>query len=326
MARFPGAHSSQLNSSSPARQGGESQRRIFMRLLTWIPPPLSAQTFAPIAVKSSERITQVAATISSDGIWQLLLSDLPRYARGRVEALFESGEIPPFFPFVVEAIEKDAAIGRPGPLSAPFMDTGLVLRAISNAEILALPDAVRLARAAAKLDDRLDDKLLNRLTGPPRQWPYDVPESETAHVLEVVGEISDCRRLVMPLMKFLKLPQKQLRSKAVKLIARASQNPGWAEILLTDDDPRVRANLIDGIALQDGPQIDILLRRASADSHHRVAVTALLGLCQRGDQSSCERIRRLALEGDDAHRVAAEWALRQLANASAAPVQAAPVM
>jgi hypothetical protein len=268
----------------------------------------------------------VAAGPSSDEIWQALLGGLSRYARVRVEALLGpaempgSGEIPPFFPFVVEAIEKDAAAGRAGPASAALMETGLVARAISDPQILALPDAVRLARAAAKLDDRLDDKLMTRLTGPHRQWPGGVPETEIAHVLEVIDEISDCRRLVMPLMKFLKLPQKQLRSKAAKLIARASRNSDWAETVLKDADPRVRANLIDGIALQGGPQIEVLLREAAMDPHHRVAITALLGLCQRGDQSSCDQIRRLALEGDDAHRTAAEWALRQLEPATAIAV------
>jgi hypothetical protein len=115
----------------------------------------------------------VAAGPSSDEIWQALLGGLSRHARVRVEALLGpaempgSGEIPPFFPFVVESIEKDAAAGRAGPASAALMETGLVARAISDPQILALPDAVRLARAAAKLDDRLDDKLMTRLTGPP---------------------------------------------------------------------------------------------------------------------------------------------------------------
>ena len=277
----------------------------------------------------------MAASLSSDEIWQTLLGGLLRYARTRVEALLVfgeklgsgevpgSGEIPPFFPFVVEAIEKDAATGRPAPLSAALMDTGLVARAVSDPQILALPDAVRLARAAVKLDERLDGRLLTRLTGPPRKWPDGVPETEIAHVLEVIDEISDGRRLVMPLMKFLKLPQKHLRSKAAKLMARASHNPDWAETILRDADPRVRANLIDGIAHQSGPQIELLLRKASRDPNHRVALTALLGLCQRGDQSSCERIRKLALEGDVAHRTAAEWALRQLepANAIAVPLE-----
>jgi hypothetical protein len=269
----------------------------------------------------------MAAGLSSDEIWQMLLGDLSRYARTRVEAVLGTGEIPPFFPFMVEAIEKDAATRRLSFLSAPLMETGLVASAVSDPRILTLPDAVRLARAAAKLDPRLDDRLITRLTGSPRHWPDGVPEAEIAHVLEVVDEISDCRRLVMPLMKFLKLPQKQLRSKAAKLIARASLNSGWADTVLKDADPRVRANLIDGLALQSGPQIDILLRKAAQDPNHRVAVTALLGLCRRGDQSSCGQIRRLALEGDAVHRAAAEWALRQLepSNAIAVPLEGVSV-
>jgi hypothetical protein len=262
--------------------------------------------------------TQATSTLSNENVWKELLHDLPPYARARVEALFPSGEVPPFLEFIVETVEKDAASGARKPASTPLMDTGVLAHALSDPEILTLPDAVRLARAAAKLDRRIDEKLLNRLTGSSRKWPDQVPESETARVLEVIDEVSDCRRLVMPLMKFLKLPQKHLRSKVVKLIARASQNSDWAEVLLTDTDPRVRANLIDGLAVQSGHQIDLLLRAAAKDPHHRVAMTALLGLCQRGDESSCAEIRRLALEGDASHRVAAAWALRRLERVRAA--------
>jgi hypothetical protein len=113
-------------------------------------------------------------------------------------------------------------------------------------------------------------------------------------------------------MKFLTLPPHQLRSKAVKLIARARRNPGWAESILADSDPRVRSNLIDGLAQQRGAQIDILLRKGAADPHHRVSIAALLQLCQRGDEPSCEKIRRLAREGDPPNRRAAEWALSKI--------------
>jgi hypothetical protein len=228
-----------------------------------------------------------------------------------VKTLIGSDEPPPFLAFVMEAIEKDVSRGRVGPASAPLMD-GLVIHAISTPAILSLPEAIQLDLAASKLDDSIDLKLLNRLTGPSRNWPTGVPDSETTRVLEVLDETSDCRRLVLPLMKFLKLPNPRQRSKVVKLIARASQNPGWAELLLADPDPRIRSNLIDGLLLQQGPQIESLLRKAAQDPHHRVAITSLLGLCQRNDKSSCEQLRALAADGHGAHRRAAQWALSKL--------------
>jgi HEAT repeat protein len=50
-----------------------------------------------------------------------------------------------------------------------------------------------------------------------------------------------------------------------------------------------------------------------------VALTSLLALCRGGDQASCDEIRRLASEGDENFRRAAEWALSQLRKA--APVE-----
>jgi hypothetical protein len=252
------------------------------------------------------------STLSNAEIWSILLEAVSPQARTRIESLFVPKEVqPPFLSFVLEAVEKDAAIGHVSPASGPLMDSGLVIHALSEPPIFEIADAVRLAKAAVKLDYRLDDKLLNRLTASPR-WPAGVPKAESVRVLEVIDAISDCQRLVLPLMKFLTLPPHQLRSKAVKLIARARRNPGWAESILADSDPRVRSNLIDGLAQQRGAQIDILLRKGAADPHHRVSMAALLQLCQRGDEPSCEKIRRLAREGDPPNRRAAEWALSKI--------------
>jgi hypothetical protein len=252
------------------------------------------------------------STLSNAEIWSILLEAVSSQARPRIEILFVPKDVqPPFLSFVLEAVERDAAIGHVSPASGPLMDSGLVIHALSEPPFLELADAIRLAKAAVKLDYRLDDKLLNRLTGSSR-WPAGVPKAECVRVLEIIDAISDCQRLVLPLMRFLKLPPHQLRSKAVKLIARARRNPGWAESILADPDPRVRSNLIDGLAQQRGEQIDILLRKGAADPHHRVSIAALLQLCQRGDQPSCEKIRRLAREGDPPNRRAAEWALTKI--------------
>jgi hypothetical protein len=265
------------------------------------------------AICTPAALTNLSASLSNNAIWRSLLNELTPYNRTRLEGQFASQGFPPFFTFVIEAVDRDAASGRISHATSPLMDS-VVPSAILNPAILSSADAIRLAKAATKLDDRLDAKLLSRLTDQQRKQLEEIPEGEIARALEIIDEISDCRRLVMPLAKFLKLPQRHLRSKVVKLIARASQNPGWADTLLADADPRVRSNFIDGISLQSGPQIDMLLRRAATDPHHRVATTALLELYRRGDQASLEEIRKMETGGSPAHRCAAEWALRQIAG------------
>lgn len=231
-------------------------------------------------------------------------------ARERIEALL--GEGPGLFDFTIAPLEEDAVEGKPSQLSSLLLASGLVLKAIMDPTALSSEEAARMARAAAQFDDRLDDKILTSLTGGVRAWPDDVPEAEMVRAMELIDAISDCRRLVIPLVKFMNLRQPHLRSKAVKLIARASRNPDWAELILSDGDPRVRANLIDGMASQTGPHVDDLLRRAARDPHHRVAVSALLALAMRGDESSRDEIQELASSGSPMHRRAAEWALGRL--------------
>jgi hypothetical protein len=236
--------------------------------------------------------------------WQSALAELSPYLRN--EILKTVDLTAPLYTFLVETLENRT------PASSALLRSNLLERLISDPELWPLPDAIRVAAAASRLDDRMDDRLMRHLTGPPRVWPGGVPEAEIFRVLAVLDAISKCDRLLIPLMKFAKLPNKALRSKAVKLMARSSRNPGWAETLLSDPDPRVRANLIDGLAAQCGIQMDALMRRAAKDHHHRVALTALLALCQGGDAASGEEIRRFAEHDDPQFRRAAEWALKQL--------------
>ncbi len=248
-------------------------------------------------------------------LWRAVLAGLPPLTRVDIESTIGMSNPPPFCDFVAGGLEKRAATGKAWTLSHLRMDSAMVIRAISIPELCPLHEALRLARAAKQLDGRLDSKLLQHLANSFPGWPDDLPEAEIVNALEVIDEISDCASIVLPLMMLTKLRQPRLRSKAVKLMARGSRNAGWAKLLLSDNDPRTRANLIEGVGAQTGDQITVLLREAAQDTNHRVAVTALLGLCRAGDQASCEEIRKLASDGDPNFRKAAAWALRQISPA-----------
>jgi hypothetical protein len=256
---------------------------------------------------------------SNDEVWKIALSSVSPAARKWILKATGSGERPVFHEFVIHTLEADADRGKVGALSVALL-SGVVTAAIANPMLLTLDDAIRLARAASRLDAGLDYKILSHLTRG-REWPAGIPKPEIMRVLTVIDAISDCDRLVVPLMKFAKLRQPHLRSKAVKLLARANQNPAWADLILLDPNPRVRANLIGEISATIGVKARHLLRRGTQDRHHRVATTALLELSKLGDEGSRTALNRLADGGDETQRKAAAWALRQL---EATPSTTAP--
>jgi hypothetical protein len=230
-------------------------------------------------------------------------------------ALAEIRTSPPSFcDFVVDLFDKAATDGR----ERRWLDSILIVRAITTPALCPLPEALRLARAASRIDDRLDSKILRHLTGPDRRWPESASDNDVLHVLEVIDAISDGERLMLFLIQFTRSANPRLRSKAVKIIARACSSPNWATVILTDPDPRTRANLMEGLGSQTGPQIERLLRQGAADPDARVAVNALLALSKNGDAVSYETICRLAHDHRSTFRKAAEWALKQI-NPPASP-------
>jgi HEAT repeats len=268
----------------------------------------------------------VGTSRSNSEVWSAFLAGASPAARLCVEKLSAekkpADETPPFLDYALEVFEAgDPA--RPGPLASALVQSELVIGAISDPAQLSLDQAIRLARAAGRFDHAIDYKILSSTTSSAHNWPDDVPRHELMRMLKVIEAISDCQRLVLPLMKLAKTPQRHLRSKAVKLMARASRNAGWADSILNDPDPRVRSNLIEGVTEQFGEKARPILRKAARDPHHRVSITALLALTRIGDQESREILEKMAIESDDPHRRAAEWALRTLAQ-SVTPSSEAP--
>ena len=237
--------------------------------------------------------------------WTSVLALAPHTAKGRLRAIVPDDQEIPFLEFALKLAECGAAAEPTGRALSILMETGVIIRTITDPALSGPAEALRLARACMRLDRGLDVKILQSIAA----------ATELATVmraLELIDAISDCRRLVMPLLKFARIADARIRSKAVKLMARASQNGAWLESILVDPDPRVRANMIEGLWAQLGPAVEPLLRRAARDSHHRVATTALLCLAKLGDQASLKRLEELTGDGREMHARAASWALAKL--------------
>lgn len=254
----------------------------------------------------------------NDAVWDSLFAAIPPYLAQKISAAF-GGEKPNFFEFALATLEAAGDRARPGTLAGALLESGMLFEAISNPALLPREQAIGLARATLPFNHHLDRDLLANLTDRVLNWPHDVPRPKAMRVLHVIDAISDCRRLALPLMKFAALPNRHLRSKAVKLLARASANPGWADSILRDPDPRVRANLVDGIARHLERAGETALRKAVEDPHHRVSAAALLALARLGDVRSRELLGEMAAGASDVHRKAASWAISKLDESSEKP-------
>ena len=254
--------------------------------------------------------------------WSGILAAAPPALRARWKEFANMAGQAAFAEFAERVLTGDTSAGRPGIAASALFDSGILIRVISDPELSELEEATIVAKAAARIDERVDAKLLTALTAASANGPHDIPPERLMRSLELIDAISDCRRLLTPLMKYVSMRDPKIRSKAVKLVARASQNNGWIESALSDSDPRIRSNVVEGLMKQMGPRAEPLLRRAMHDHHHRVATTALLGLAQLGDASCRETLERLAAEGTENQQRAAAWALSKLKEADAPPVEA----
>jgi HEAT repeat protein len=137
-------------------------------------------------------------------------------------------------------------------------------------------------------------------------------------VLRLLSEHSDGSRLVPGLMPLIRSADSRLRARAALLIARGTRSEALAAQLLTDPDPRVRANVLEGIAdWLSGPQ---LLRESIRDPHHRVVTTAAVALERHDPEEAARVLRACAENGDWRFRAAAAWAIGQARLAALADV------
>jgi hypothetical protein len=132
-------------------------------------------------------------------------------------------------------------------------------------------------------------------------------------LLALLSHTQASAEVASALIPYMKNPDPQARSKAALLIARSGFSPEWALRQFEDPDPRVRANVVEGIGASPEPRrfLDVL-RLAAHDPHHRVASTALTVLVRLGEETAADALREMASHPDPRFRAAAAWAMGQV--------------
>ena len=189
---------------------------------------------------------------------------------------------------------------------------GLLLRALCNPE-LSREEAVVLGRLALRVDPVIDVALARSLADSALSQGA-AAIADPGRIMDIVGEIAEPGRIMPSLMRLMRHPDANLRSKAVKMIGRGSHSVKWVMGRLSESDPRVRANAIESLWGVDSPEARTLLNFAASDAGNRVAGNALLGLYYLGDCAVLPEIIKLAAHESEAFRSSAAWLMGQTAD------------
>lgn len=186
--------------------------------------------------------------------------------------------------------------------------------ALINAESMPLPDAVELTGYLASGNRRLSVELLN--------CGHELPPSrdrDLERALELVSALGQFDLIVYPILKLLRHPSPRIRSKVVRLLNPASRGRDWLREHWRSEDPRIRANLIEGLWHAQSPAAQELLREAVGDAHHRVVANALVGLHYLGEEDALTHLQEMTEHPSPAFRAAAAWALGHTRDRRALP-------
>ena len=171
-------------------------------------------------------------------------------------------------------------------------------------------EAVEVARTAIRIDPKADLDLARRLAA---EAPT-LSSSAATRLLDVLGEVSDGKRLLPSLLLLLRASDARVRSKVVLMMARTNRSVDWARKRLADPDPRMRASAVEGLwGNPSGDALD-LLKSAARDANNRVAANALYALYELDDEWTIAELLRMGNSDVPMFRASAAWAMGETAD------------
>jgi hypothetical protein len=168
-----------------------------------------------------------------------------------------------------------------------------------------LRQACRVTKIALEEDADFDKKLVELVKSGAASTPDQI-----VRVLTVLESVCVPPRLLGHILH-LKHLEGRVRSKLTLMVGRLTRDPHWLRQQLEDENPRVRANAIEGLWDVRAEGLEELLRSALHDPHHRVAANAALALHKIGDVSAAVSLCAMLRHSDSMFRRAALWAIGQ---------------
>ncbi len=240
--------------------------------------------------------------------WRRALNGLPLRVRVAFAREEFAADPPPVFQYLLDQFADR--------IPAQVWLSGLVENCLLRPGILDDSEATTVLRLALRHDGTFDQRLVAQvLDRPGRRWPGEVSEFEMARVLDILAAaVKNWQRIRIPMLRFLRVPYPFIRSRMATLSYALKPNDSWFDALVLDPDPRVRANLLEVMALEErlSPIRRDICQQAATDPHHRVQTTALFVLATFGLQEARPRLEALQSSGSGDWQRAAQWALSKL--------------
>jgi len=161
----------------------------------------------------------------------------------------------------------------------------LLIDALLDKRILAHDAATALARNLATAEPLLDVRLVRKM------------------LANAAGDIRAVKA---------EAAMRVVRSKVGLLLGRSNLNLNRIKSFLASDDARLRANAVESMwGLKDRSVVTILWD-ATKDSHRRVVINALVGLCRAGERDAFDRLIEMAGSGEAMMRAGVAWAMGEI--------------
>ncbi|HEY4363634.1 MAG TPA: HEAT repeat domain-containing protein [Bryobacteraceae bacterium] len=233
---------------------------------------------------------------ATNSIRQLQASDPPGFVLAAVRLLTQTEEKSPGVQYV-----------------AGLMFQGnLLIDALLDKRILAHDAATALARNLATAEPLLDVRLVRKMLANAAGDIRAVKAEAAMRVLSLVDAISDCSRLSSYLVQLMRHPSALVRSKVGLLLGRSNLNLNRIKSFMASDDARLRANAVESMwGLKDRSVVTILWD-ATKDSHRRVVINALVGLCRAGEREAFERLVEMGGSSEAMIRAGVAWAMGEI--------------
>ncbi len=190
-----------------------------------------------------------------------------------------------------------------------FLNERKLLAAIvSDPRHFDLRQSIQLSFAAFREDLDFDQTLIDEVACADTSFVGGV--DKVLRILDIL-ELTCCKDLLMDCLASIKNPEGRIGSKVALIIGRVTLDPDRFRNLMKDADPRVRANLVEGVSRNWPPIVQALLRESSNDPHHRVAGNAALALYRLGDGLSISKIFAFLRDDREMHVRAGLWVVCQ---------------
>ncbi len=200
-------------------------------------------------------------------------------------------------------------------LLALLGNSGMLIKYLTDSST-PLEKAESIAALARRFDSQMPATLVD--------FVLERAESESAECVQrILNLLRSMRDIagIRPLMtRLLRHPDARIRSKVALMAGEGNQNRMWFERRMAEDDPRVRANLIESAGVAVAKDLMPLFRSAVSDSNNRVVGNALIALYRLGDAGSIAQLHEMISRTEDSFRATAVWVMGETGDTRFLPL------